>query len=278
MLVSLRWAISVAESRSSKRSQTRCVSSGRPSPSITSLPPGTTSIPAASPQDFTSKFIRPYSCLLSNGVRFHATLGNHDIKHEYQGLSQVDEPIFGFGGSPYYKWSLGPVQFIMLDSQTMDEEFDGPTGTGEHVEWAMEEFEKAKTSPWTVVVFHDPVYSSGVKHPSKAGWGRIMGEPMAAAGVDLVLNGHDHNYQYAEQDAVNYFVTGGGGGEIYPCSTPLDHPTEECIAEFHFLEVEANESSMTVTAIGSDGTPHRHGDPRTQPVIACVHRGLEGSS
>ena len=208
--------------------------------------------PQGETSDFTKKFIIPYECLLSEGVKFHAVLGNHDIKNSFRGLSEVDEPIFGFGGSPYYKWSLGPVTFLMADSQAIDSEIDNG-GTGEHYEWLMEEAEKAQAEPWTVVVFHDPVFSSGTKHPSKPGWAERVGQPLAAAGVDLVLNGHDHNYQHAESDDVTYVVTGGGGGEIYPCSDPLVEPVLECIPEYHFVEVEIKGSTGTVSAISADG-------------------------
>lgn len=210
--------------------------------------------PTGDSKDFANKFIRPYSCLLSDGVRFHAVLGNHDIDNEFKGLSQVDQPVFGFNGSPYYTWSLGPVNFIMANSQTMDLELDSPAGTGKQYEWMLEQAENMKDGDWTVVVFHDPVFSTGVKHPSKPGWAEAVGEPLAAAGVDLILNGHDHNYQHAESDGVNYIVTGGGGGAIYPCDEPFVEPVDECISAYHFVEIEAKESAMTVTAVAPDGS------------------------
>jgi hypothetical protein len=38
---------------------------------------------------------------------------------------------------------------------------------------------------------------------------------LKAAGVQLILNGHDHGYQHMKKDGVDYIVTGGGGAKLY---------------------------------------------------------------
>ncbi|HYN37110.1 MAG TPA: metallophosphoesterase, partial [Actinomycetota bacterium] len=174
------------------------------------------------PSNFTKAFVKPYACLHQAGVRFHSVLGNHDIRTN-AGASEVGQPIFGFMG-PYYTWSLGPVTFIMLDSQGLDIELENAAPGAEQYDWMLEEIADARKDPWTVVVFHDPVHSTGKQHASKPGFGLDLGVPFAENGVDLVLNGHDHNYQYAELNGVSYVVTGGGGADIYPCSEPFEPP------------------------------------------------------
>lgn len=202
------------------------------------------------PSNFTKAFVKPYACLHQNGVSFHSVLGNHDIRTN-GGASEVGQPIFGFMG-PYYRWSLGPITFIMLDSQALDIELE-TAAVDEQYDWMLDEIAKAQDDLWTVVVFHDPVYSTGRIHPSKPGFGLDFGVPFAENGVDLVLNGHDHNYQYAELNGVTYVVTGGGGADIHPCSEPFEEPVTECLEEFHFLEVEANADELTVSAISPEG-------------------------
>ena len=205
------------------------------------------------PEDFDTDFYVPYSCLFDEGVRFHAVLGNHDIR-TLDGEAQVGEPRFGMLGR-YYTWKLGPVTFIMFDSQAVDVELDSGASSadGSQYQWVLDQVAKAQDAPWTVVVFHDPVYSTGITHASKPGWDVSVGEPLAAAGVDLVLNGHDHNYQSAEVDGVTYIVTGGGGAELYPCDLPPQPPVTTCIQKHHFVEVEAGPDSMTVSAITETG-------------------------
>lgn len=207
--------------------------------------------PSGEPKDFNKNFIKPYACLHQAGVRFHSTLGNHDIRTG-AGASQVVQPIFGYM-SPYYKWSLGQVTFLMLDSQGLDIELETAGATTPQYDWMLREIAKAREDPWTVVVFHDPVHSTGKRHPSKPGFGLDLGVPFAENGVDLVLNGHDHNYQLAELNGVTYVVTGGGGADIYPCSEPFEPPVTECLEEYHFLEVEAGPDDLTLSAISPEG-------------------------
>jgi predicted phosphodiesterase len=205
------------------------------------------------PGDFDNDFYVPYSCLFDRGVRFHAVLGNHDIK-TLNGEAQIGEPRFGMLGR-YYTWKLGPVTFIMFDSQALDVELDTGTSSAEdsQYQWLLQRLAEAQDDAWTVVVFHDPVYSTGVKHPSKPEWDIQLAQPFADAGVDLVLNGHDHNYQSAEDDGVTYIVTGGGGAELYRCDLPAHPPVDTCLERYHYVEVEAGESSMSVTALSETG-------------------------
>ena len=204
-------------------------------------------------QDFDEDFYIPYACLFEEGVDFHAVLGNHDLK-TLEGEGQIAEPRFGMLGR-YYTWGLGPVTFVMFDSQAIDAELDADTelDADSQYQWVMNEIEQAQDSEWTVAVFHDPVYSTGERHGSKPGWDEAIAEPFSEAGVDLVLNGHDHNFQWGEEDGVTYVVTGGGGAALYPCQEPFVEPMENCLEEHHFVEVVVSGDSMTVKAISKEG-------------------------
>ena len=74
-------------------------------------------------------------------------------------------------------------------------------------------------------------------------------------GVDLVLNGHDHNYEVSKSlDGIRYVVTGGGGAVIRTCGTLL--PTSAiCIARYHFLEIVVGPKRIEVRAIPRRGRP-----------------------
>lgn len=204
-------------------------------------------------EDFPKDFFIPYQCLLDEGVRFHAVLGNHD-DDTLQGEGQISEPAFGMPARNY-TWYLGPITFVMFDSQEVERELDGETEfeEGSSYQWVLDEIEKAQDSEWTVVVFHQPVYSTGAKHGSEPGFADALGDPFSEAGVDLVLNGHDHNYQSGEEGGVTYIVTGGGGGELYRCVLPAIDPIDTCLREHHFVEVEADRDTLTVTAISEEG-------------------------
>src|SRR5262249_7257145 len=51
------------------------------------------------PQDFARKFEEPYRLLLERGVRFYASLGNHD------GAADLDYKPFNMGGQRYYSYA-----------------------------------------------------------------------------------------------------------------------------------------------------------------------------
>lgn len=198
--------------------------------------------PSGSSEDFQSHFKDPYGCLTERGVRWHASLGNHDVETA-GGILEIDDPAFGMTGR-YYAWRLGPVRFTMLDSNTLE-----PA----QLDWLDARLERARAAPWSVVVFHHPVFSGGAKHGNSPGFDALLGDRFARSGVDLVLNGHEHLYSRAAADGVTYVVTGGGGAGLYPCSGEPPPQVRLCEEAHHFVEIEAAPHAMTATAITIDG-------------------------
>jgi phosphodiesterase/alkaline phosphatase D-like protein len=66
-----------------------------------------------SASDYRSKFELPYKLLLDAGVRFHASLGNHDSPNQ-----RLYKP-FNMNGQQYYTYKRGNAQFFALDSNYM---------------------------------------------------------------------------------------------------------------------------------------------------------------
>lgn len=198
--------------------------------------------PFGDPGDFEDKFFDPFECLFDRGVRFHATLGNHDT-FTGGGRPEIDEPAFGMAG-PYYSWKLGPISFVMLDSNDVDDE---------QLAWLDRALARAATAPWTVVVFHHPVYAAGLRHGATPGFEELFVSRFAQSGVDLVLNGHDHVYTRALASGVTYLVTGGGGATLDICRIPLPEPVANCVSALHFVELEATKKGLVATAITHEG-------------------------
>lgn len=149
-----------------------------------------------SPQDFSLKFEQPYKALLDAGVKFYASLGNHDDP------SERFYKLFNMGGQRYYAFSKGNARFIVLDSNYMNTtQFD----------WLEKELQAA-TSPWKIVYFHHPLYSNGQFHGPDTDL-RVHIEPLFQKyGVDVVLSGHDHVYErFKPQHGIYYFVLGNTG-------------------------------------------------------------------
>lgn len=190
------------------------------------------------PSRFDEVFFEPYGCLLQAGVRFRSTLGNHDIVTD-NGRPELNEPAFGFRGRNYVV-RRGGVRFVMVDSNVL------------RMRWLRDALRTVEGDRWTIVVFHHPVFSSG-EHGSTPGFSPSLPRLFRRRGVDLVLNGHDHNYEVSKPLAgIRYVVTGGGGASVRSCGPPIA-TTAVCIARFHFLEVVAGPERIEVRAVPRRG-------------------------
>ncbi len=69
---------------------------------------------------------------------------------------------------------------------------------------------------WKFVIFHHPVFSSDAYHGSGYSYDIIYHPIFVESGVDIVFNGHAHNYERIERDGVVYLVLGGGGAVPRP--------------------------------------------------------------
>ena len=186
---------------------------------------------------FDAAFFRPYDCLLSDGVRFRASLGNHDIVTG-NGRPELDEPAFGMKGRNYVV-RVGGVRFVIADSNDLKRD------------WLRQALRTRAGDRWTVVAFHHPVYSPGT-HGSEPGLRERVASMFARKGVDLVVNGHDHLYAVTKpRRGIRYVVTGGGGAGLYECSEASF--SARCEERFHFVYVIAGDDSLWVRAIAPDG-------------------------
>ena len=77
-----------------------------------------------------------------------------------------------------------------------------------------------------------------------------------AYGVDLVLAGHDHNYERTHAiDGVTYVVSGAGGRGTRPVSNSSFTAFSEQVS--HFTYFIADENSLTMWAIDGTGAEFR---------------------
>jgi hypothetical protein len=151
------------------------------------------------PGDFAEKFERPFRAVLDAGVRFYASLGNHDKP------ANRSYPLWSMEGRRYYTFAVKNVRFFALDSNRPDRV---------QLAWLDETLSRSHED-WKIVYFHHPLYSDGVRHGPDLEL-RVLLEPMLMRhGVDVVFSGHEHVYQrLTPQAGVCYFVTGAGGDGV----------------------------------------------------------------
>jgi hypothetical protein len=148
-----------------------------------------------SASDFNRKFERPYKPLLDAGVKFYASLGNHDSP------SELFYKPFNMNGRRYYDFRRGDAAFFALDSNYMD---------AEQLAWLRKEL-KATDAKWKICYFHHPLYSHGM-HGSDIDLRKTLEPLFEETGVRVVLSGHEHVYERVKpQHGIYYFVLGNSG-------------------------------------------------------------------
>ncbi len=164
--------------------------------------------------------------------RFFPAIGNHDwvILKPYLKFFSLKEH------ERYYEFIQGPVHFFMVDSDR--QEPDGVTVKSEQAIWLRKAL-AASTAPFQVVIFHHPAYSSG-KHGSHA----YMQWPFKEWGADIVINGHDHNYERLLVNGLPYIVNGLGGGGLRNFETKLPESLVRYNLDYGALRVEATNAYM----------------------------------
>jgi predicted phosphodiesterase len=148
--------------------------------------------------DFVRKFETPYKPLLDDGVKFYASLGNHDDPNQrfYQ--------KFNMDGKRYYTFRKKDVEFFVLDSTYM---------SPPQIKWLAEEL-KRSDAKWKIPFFHHPIYSSGERHGSELDLQKIVEPMFLENGVDVVFSGHEHFYERLKPQKGIIYITQGGAAKL----------------------------------------------------------------
>lgn len=87
-----------------------------------------------------------------------------------------------------YSFENGNVQVIVLDSNPYSAPLDGVL-----LPWVVQELTNSKAT-WKIMAFHHPVFNSSEAHYDDQIM-RLLVPALEKYGVDMVINGHVHNYQ-----------------------------------------------------------------------------------
>ena len=196
---------------------------------------------AERPQDFSLKFEKPYKPLLDAGVKFKASLGNHDSRE------QRTYPPFNMNNELYYSFKAPDenVRFFALEST-----YPEPR----QILWLEKEL-KSSNDDWKIVFFHHPLYSSAGRHGSDTQLREKLEPLFVAYNVSVVFTGHDHVYERVKpQKGITYFVT-GSGGKLSPGDLDRSSPltAKGLDTEQVFLVAEIIKDEMTFNAISKSG-------------------------
>jgi hypothetical protein len=147
--------------------------------------------------------------------------------HEYQTTDATGYfAEFGAGsgtpGGGWYSYDLGSWHVAVLNSNCVAV---GGCGQGSpQLAWLKADL-LAHPAACTLAYWHHPRYSSG-RHGDNPLTAPLWAA-LAAAGADLVLEGHDHDYErFAPIDGMRSFVVGTGGRSLYELLRPPERASE----------------------------------------------------
>lgn len=207
---------------------------------------------------YYSQYIYPYGGAHPPGSapnQFFPALGNHDWGTgdiqpylDYFPISSSVANLGSSGNERYYDFVQGPVHFFVVDSD--DHEPDGNEVNSVQADWLQTQV-AASTTPWQIVIFHHPPYSSSL-HGSNT----VMQWPFADWGVDAVMSGHDHTYERLIVNDLLYFVNGLGGRSIYGFGMPVPGSQVRYNGDFGAMLVDADDAfiSYSFYSVANGGT------------------------
>ena len=183
----------------------------------------------------------PYRELIAAGVPFHAVLGNHDIRTA-NGNPQVAYKPFGMKGR-WYSVRKGPVELFMLDTNVN-------TKWQHQLPWLKSAL-AASSAPWKVVVGHHPIVSAGLYGDDPALNARLT--PLFEQyGVQLYINGHEHNYERTKViKGTTFLIVGGGGASLRP--VVANSRTARALSTYSFAELTVEGDSLRIDGWDSQG-------------------------
>lgn len=163
--------------------------------------------------------------------RTHPARGNHDT---YTNGGAPYTAYFG-GVARWYSWELAGWHLIALDS-------NAPSDAAQ-LQWLRDDLAAHASATCTLAYWHHPRWSSGT-HGSDTDVAPLW-DALAAAGVDVVLAGHDHDYErFATIDGIRSFVVGTGGRSHYGFTkAPLAQTDVRDDSSFGVLELRLHPSS-----------------------------------
>jgi hypothetical protein len=237
--------------------------------------------------DWYSSFYEPYRYVL-NRVPFFPTVGNHDagdsessddrdqlvdnlfLDHRFG--PEVETGSASIGPGLFYRFQVGAyIELICIDTSIasdldVEHYFDDP----EHARWVREAL-AADGARWRIPFSHHPPFCAGPEHGNTTGMVERLVPLFEKARVQLVLSGHEHNFQHAHVRGIDYVVSGAAGKLRPEPPTAFEAAgTKAWAAAGHFLLVDADADRLRVRPLDGALEPIEPVDPAGRPVEPVI--------
>ena len=192
--------------------------------------------------------------------RTRPSAGNHDWQtKDLSGYLGYFGAAAAPNGTSWYSYDLGAWHVIVLDSDCSN--VGGCGAESPQGRWLAADL-KGSTSLCTLAIWHHPRFSSGFH--GNDGSVEPFWRALYAAGADLIVNGHDHDYErFAPQDpaggedrarGIREFVVGTGGAELRPFVIGRAHSELRASGSYGIIRLDLHQGSYDWRFIPTDGT------------------------
>jgi hypothetical protein len=196
---------------------------------------------SGSPSEIDTTFFQVYAPILKS-FPVYPVAGNHDYATDDARPFRQAFVLPTIGNQErWYSFDRGNVHFVGLDTERI---------STEQATWLESDLRRNQL-PWTIVFGHRPPFSSG-EHGGNTDYQHYFVPILERYHVDLVLSGHDHDYErFKPMAGVEYVVSGGGGRGTRAVGAGASTAFSEAV--LHFLYGEVDGSKLVLHAIDGVG-------------------------
>jgi hypothetical protein len=199
------------------------------------------------------------------------TLGYHDVE---DGQAKMNQYMNSFAmDKPFYSYDYNKVHFLVISAKSVY--YKG----SEQYNFVVEDLKKASENEnvnWIVVSSYGPPYTSPSEHTAFKELREAYHPIFEQYGVDLVLGGHNHNYQRtypltynpddsgepkvtntatteydAQKDGIVFAIVGTGGVNLYPFTGQAPFVEKQFANKFGFLNIDISNGNPDTKLTGT---------------------------
>ena len=163
--------------------------------------------------------------------------------HEYVNDNSASGYFTYFGASAhdptkgYYSYDLGAWHIVVLNTNINPCTVIACDANSDQYTWLVQDLADHSSTQCTLAYFHHPLFSSTLGVPQETAV-KPLWQAMYHGGVDVIVNGHQHNYErFAPQDpdgtagatGIREFVVGVGGRSFKKFTSTVSPNSEKRI-------------------------------------------------
>ena len=189
-------------------------------------------------------------------------IGNHDEDNSSSGFDTYLSMFTLPGAETYFSFNYGNAVFICLNTED--------SGNTAQYNWLLSTLEANKYQTWKFVFFHRPFYTSPTHVGEMDGYFNTWWQAFDDYGVDMIFNGHTHNYQRTKpinrnvnttSPVANYGSGEGQGrcqivaGSTGPLSAAADPGLwwlEKSESKRHFCNIDIDGEKLSLKALDAN--------------------------